>query len=60
MSHGSIELSATLNTGMFNFSGGTVLKDELSSNKCWRKSGLVDSFDGGRNGKDEGRSIILG
>jgi hypothetical protein len=45
MSHGSSELSATLDTGKFKISGGTVLKYELSSNKCCRESGVVRPFD---------------
>ena len=60
VSHGSIELSATPNTQVFNFSRGIVLKDELSSNECWRESGLVGSFDAGQNGKEEDRFIIVG
>jgi hypothetical protein len=60
MSHGSSELSATLDTGKFKTSRGTVLKYELSSNKCWRESGVVGPFDAGRNGRcEECSSMIL-
>lgn len=59
-SHGSIKLSATLDSGICNFSRDTVLKGELLSNECWRESGLVGSFDAVRSGNEEGRSIMLG
>lgn len=61
MSHGSSELSATLDTGKLKISGSIVLEYEVPSNECWRESGVIGSFDAGRNGTwEEGRSIILG
>lgn len=60
-SHGSSELSAALDTGMFKSSRGTVPKYEPSSNGCWRESGVVGPFEAERNGWCEtGRSIMLG
>ena len=50
ISHGSSELFAILDIGIFKISCGTLLKYELSSSKCSQESGVVGPFDGQGNG----------